>query len=140
MRPRIGRQEAAPVRDEHLQAGMGVQDAVEDEMAHRDGGIQRVADDVHEVVLAQPSALGEAVRVQEHEGAQRLGPGKERTKGGAGQFRAIHVGADLHAPQPQLPHEAVQLRDGQLGRLHRHRAQADEAVRSLGHRSRQSDR
>src|SRR5437868_526172 len=49
---RIGRQEAAAMRGEHLQAGEFVERALEDQLLQRNGGIERIADRVREPAIA----------------------------------------------------------------------------------------
>src|SRR5581483_4062153 len=125
----IGRQIAAAVRQYQLQVGVVLQHAAEDQVMHRDGGVERVADDVGEVVVAEPARLGEAGRVHEQGEAEILGAGEDRAEARLRQIGAGDVGGDLDAPEPERFGQAVELGDGQLGGLERHRAEADEAVR-----------
>ena len=70
--------------------------------------------------------------------AEFLRSGEERTELRFGQLPAIDVGIDLDAAQPEVVHAATHFRDGQFGRLHRHRAHADKAIgvfrHGVGHR------
>ena len=133
-RPVVG-DEAAAVRHQHLELGIARHHPVEDQVRHRYGGFQRVADDVVEVVVAQALAVGVAQRVHEDQHAQFLAAREEflQPQGRVGQVLAVDVGADLHPAQAEVLDRMVQLAHRQFGVLQRHRAQADEAVRMAGH-------
>jgi hypothetical protein len=103
---------AAAVRQHHLQLGIALHHAVEDEMASRHRGLQRVADDVVEVVIEQPLALGVAGGMHEDDHVELLHLGKEffQAEPAIGELRAIHVAVDLDPAQAQGFHAVVQLR------------------------------
>ena len=63
---RVVRDVSAAVRGDDLQLRKALEDAVEDEVRDRDRGIERVADDVVEVMIRQTFRAREAVRVHEH--------------------------------------------------------------------------
>ena len=83
-------------------------------------------------MIGEAAALGEAVGMHEDEDAELLRLGEERTEARVREFRAGDVGADLDAAEIELLHHALELGDGKLRRLQRHRAQADEAVGMAG--------
>src|ERR1700730_6711698 len=75
--PGISRQEAAAMGDADLEARIGVEHAAENEMAHRHGAVERVADDVDEIMVGEAAPFGEAVGMQEDEHPELLGLGEE---------------------------------------------------------------
>ena len=127
----VGRQEAAAMGNADFELRIGVEHAPEDQMADGHGRIERIADHVAEIVLREPAAIGEAVGVQEDQDAEFLGLGEDRPKPLLGKIGAGDVGAEFDAAQPERLHRALQLRHREFGCLHRHRAEADEAVRVL---------
>ena len=58
---------------------------------------------------------------------------EEREERRVAEVHAVDVGADLHARQAELAHAALELGDGEVGRLQRHRAEAGEARRVVAH-------
>ena len=131
MRPGIGRQIAAAMRQHELQVRIILQDAAEDQVMHRDGRIERVADNVREVMVAEAAGLGKPGRVHEQDEPQLLGARENRPEARLRQIGAGDVGRDLDAAQPERFVQPVELGDGKLGRLERHRAEPDEAVRMI---------
>ncbi len=69
----VARQIAAAVRGHDLQAGMAIQHAAEDEMGQRNRRLERLSDDVAEIVRAQALAERRAKWVDEHDRAELLG-------------------------------------------------------------------
>ena len=65
------------MRQHDLQLRVALHDAVEDQVARRHRGLERVADDVVEVVVHQPLALREADGVHEDDNVQLFGFRKE---------------------------------------------------------------
>ena len=60
---------------------------------------------------------------------------KNLRQAGTGEVDAVDVGGDLHPPQSQLVDAALELGDGDVDVLQRHRAHPDEAVGVLAHTS-----
>ena len=68
----IGR-EAAAMRQHDLQFRMAVDHAAEIEAGRGNGGVERIADQIAEVIGLQPVGAGDVDRMDEHEGAELLG-------------------------------------------------------------------
>jgi hypothetical protein len=66
--------------------------------------------------------------VHEDQDVELLRLGEERPEARIGEFQAADIGADLDAAQAQLFHQPLELGDRQLGRLQRHRAEANETI------------
>src|SRR6202034_773061 len=77
-------------------------------------------------------AVGEARRMQEDEDAELFGLGEEGAEFRGRQLLAIDVGADLDAAQAKLLHRALELGDGEVGRLERHGGETDKAIGMIG--------
>src|SRR5262249_5128642 len=101
---RIGAKETSAMDRDDLEIGMALKHAVEDEIVQRDRSLQWIADDVVEVEAREASRLGEAVGVNEHDGAEFLGPPPERRESGVGEFSAGDIGENLHALELELRH------------------------------------
>ena len=114
---RIGGKIAAAMRDDDLEPRIGVEHAAEDQMMHRHRGIERIADHVDEVVVAEAAPFGEAARMHEDEDAELLRLGEEGTEALVRQFFAGDIGADLDAAQPQRLDRVLELGDGERGCL-----------------------
>ncbi len=90
----------------------------------RHRGVQRIADNVAEVEAPEAPRLGEATRVDEHHGAQRLGTRPERLEAGVRQLQLADMGQDLDTFEAQHLDAMLEF----LGcrgapRLQRHRTQ-----------------
>ena len=129
----IGRQEAAAVDGEDLQVRQALENAVEDQAMQRDGGLQRVADDVGEVVFLEAPPLGEAVGMDHDEAAELLGLPPERLVLRRRQLVAVDVGEDLDALEAEVVDAEGEFLRRRRAVLQRHRAEAREAVRALVH-------
>ena len=75
-----------------------------------------------EEMVAEAARLGEAGRVHEQHQAQFLGALEDRSEARFGEIGAGDIGGDLDAAQSQRFVQPVDLGDGELGRLERHRA------------------
>ena len=130
----VVRDVAAPMRHQHLQLRMPCHHAVEDQVRHRHRRLQRVADDVVEVVVRQPVGLGVAQRVHEDQHAELLAAGEKglQPQAGVGQVLAVDVGADFHALEIQRLDRVIQFAHREFGVLQGHRAQADKTVGRVG--------
>src|ERR1700691_5352370 len=69
---RIGGQEAAPVRDAEFESRQRIEYAIEDQVTDRYRRSQWITNDVDEIVVSEPSAVAESVRMQEHQDAEFL--------------------------------------------------------------------
>ena len=122
---------AARVRQNDLELRVSLHHAVEDEVTCRDGRLHRIADHVVEVVIDQPFALRETDRMHEDHGVESLCPGEEplQVETRVGKVHPVDAGVDLHAAQAELFHAALELGQGEIEILQRHRSERDEAVR-----------
>ena len=117
------------MREADAQVGQPLHDAGEQHRAHRGRRLGRHPDQPAQPVPLQPVAAHHVPRVHEDGGAQVLGGLEEGVERGVAEVHAVRVGADLHAGQAELADAALELRDGEVGRLQRHRAEAGEARR-----------
>ena len=121
-------QEAAAVHGEDFQLRVPLQDAAEDEVMQRHRRVERIPDDVGEVVFLEALRLGEAERMQHDDGIglDRLRP--DRLEFRARQFLAVDVGEDLHALEAEIAHDIVEFLEGDRRILERDGAEAEQAV------------
>ena len=77
------------MRQHQLQVRARLQHAAEDQMMHRHRGIQRIADDIGEVMIAEAPRLGEAGRMHEDRQPEFLGFAEDRPE---------PVGSDRSSP------------------------------------------
>src|SRR5205814_1825560 len=105
--------------------------AVEYQVTCRDRRFHRIADHVVEVVVDQACALRESERMDEDNGVERLHPGEEllQFQARVGEVHAVDVGIDFHATQAESLDAALQLHDGEVDILQRHRAHRYKSVR-----------
>ena len=129
--PGIGRQIAAAMRQHDLQPGIILQHPAEDQVMHRHRRVERVADHVREIVIAEAARLGEPVRMHEDEQPQLLDARPDRAEALGRQILAGDMRHDLDAAKAERFVQPVEFGDGEFGRLERHRAEPDEAVRIL---------
>ena len=102
--------------------GVACHHAIQNQVTHGHGGLQRIANHVVEVVVGQALALGVAQGVHEDHGAQLIGFGEElfQAQTGVGQVHAIDVGANFHTTHAEFFDAVLQLFDRQLSVLQRH--------------------
>ena len=117
------------MREHQLQVRAFLQHAAEDQVMHGHRGIQRIADHVGEVVIAEAARLGEPGRVHEDRQTELFGLGEDPAEAVGRQVLAGDVGGDLDAAQSERSVQPFEFGDRKLRRLERHRAQADEAIR-----------
>ena len=129
----VERQVAATVHDAQLQVGQLLEDTAVDQSGRGDRRLQRVPDDVGEVVVGQALAGGEAVGVDQHHHLELGGPGEERPEAPVVEIEPVDVGADLHSPQAELGDGEVEFGDGDLDVLEGHGGQPGEPVGVLRH-------
>ena len=67
--------EAAAMHHDEIELGMPLQHAAEDQARRRDGGVERIADQVAEIIGAQPIGAGDIAGMDHHEGVE-LGRGR----------------------------------------------------------------
>ena len=124
----VRRQVAAPVRRHDVQHREPLQDAAEDQVRQRDRRVQRVPDDVAQVVLRDSLAEGGPGRVDEDRGAVLLGGGPERVERRIVQVHVLDARPDLDAAHPERGHRRGKLLRGQRRELERDVAEPHEAV------------
>ena len=133
----------APDGEGHIAAGVGeadlqlrepVEHAAEDQRGGGDGRLQRVADEVHQVVAGERLADAVVEGVQQDEGAKRLRCLENREERRVVPVHAVDVRGDDHALQLQDSHRPLELAHGGAGILQRQGGDAEEAVGSLGDR------
>src|SRR5882757_10724393 len=130
----IGGQEAAAMGGDHLQPGIAVERALEDQMRKRDRRSQRIADGVAEPAIAGKALVEfrDALRVDEQGHAEffRLGPyGK---KFWIGKFQAVDAVSDRGALQTLLLNGGLEFLYREIGRLQGERGEGGEPVRLGG--------
>src|SRR5438094_1772431 len=122
-------QKSAAMRQAHFQRGMALEHAAEHEARARDRGLERQADQVFQVIRAEPLRRRAGMRVNEDEGAKLGRRGPERFERGIVEIPAAHVRSDHGATQAERPHRAAQLARRKVGRLQRYAGEAQEAGR-----------
>ena len=123
----IGR-EAAAMRQHDLQFRIAVEHAAEHQAGRRDGGVERIADQVGEIIRLQPVGAGDVVGMDEHEGAELFGRRPQRLEHRIVEVDALDVGGKHRAAQAELGHGAPQLVGGRRRLRQRQRGDAPEAV------------
>ena len=126
----IGR-EAAAMGQHDLQLRMTVHDAAENKTGGGDGGVERVAYQIAEIIRLQPVGARDVVGMDEHEGAELFGRRPQRLEARIVQVLAQDVGGEHRALEAELGHGALELIGGAFGILHRQRGYAQEA-RGMG--------
>ena len=128
------------MRRADLQAGKAIERALEDQVRERDGGVERIADDVGEIAVALKPVLELIRRAvacgwMKTSDAQLLGLGPERVELRIGDLLAGDVAADRRAAQPSFLTPCLELLGGQIRILQRNRGEGDEAVGVRGQAS-----
>src|SRR5580698_4685605 len=78
--PALVRNEAAAMRHDEIQLRMSLQHAAEDQAGAGDGGVERIADQVAEIIGAQPVGAGDIAGMDHHEGVELFGRRPQRLK------------------------------------------------------------
>src|SRR6266851_5438518 len=112
-------QESAAVRQAHLQRWVTFEHAAKNEARARDRGLERQADQVLQVIRAEPLRRRAGVRMNEDEGAKLGRRGPERLERRIVEILAAHVRSDHGATQAERAHRAAQLARREVGRLQR---------------------
>src|SRR5262249_20181275 len=105
----IGRQIAATMSNADLQLREAFEITVEDQLPDAERGIERMSDDVREVMVAHASDQAGARRMQEDQDAEILHACEEFLQPCAGKVDAPHIGADLDAAKAEVLDRAVQF-------------------------------
>ena len=71
--------------------------AAEDQAGGGDGGVERIADQVLQVIGLQPVGAGDVVRMDEHEGAELFGGRPHRLEARIVEILAHDVGGEHRA-------------------------------------------
>ena len=79
-------------------------------------------------MVGKPPGFGKAGRVHEDKEAELLDAGEDLAEALGREILAGDIGRDLDAAKPERVVDAVELCDGEVGRLKRHRAERDEAI------------
>src|SRR6266850_6207411 len=123
------RQGAAGMRQADLELREPVEHAAEDEVRGGDGGVERVAEEVVEVVAPQPVAGADhGERVQQDGQPPGLAGRENRREGRVRQLAPVDVGAEVDAADAGQRGRALELDERARRILHRQRRAADEAV------------
>ncbi len=117
------------MRHDELEIGVIGKHAAEDQVMKSDRRIERVADDVVEVMLGQPSGFGKPVGMHKDDEAELLAAREDLAEALGRQILAGDMGHDLDAAEAQRFVQPVEFGDRQLGSLKRHGPEADKAVR-----------
>ena len=115
---------------EYLQVGVAFERAREDQVMQRDGGFQRVADDVREVEVVEPVAVCKAVGVDHDQRAKLFRAFPEGRELRCRKFGPMHVGQHLDALEAET-HAVVEFLHRLGGVLQRHGAKRRETVGTL---------
>src|SRR6476646_3363628 len=129
---RVGWQIASAMGGNHLQIGIAVERALEDEMGKRNCRLQRIADDVAEGAAAlgpNANAFGVGLRMNEDRALQSFGLRPERIVFFAGDFFALDASADCGAGKTKVLDGLLQLLGRQFRKLKRHGSERHESVR-----------
>ena len=112
---------------------MALEHAAEHQAGGRDRGVERVADQVAQIVGLEPVRACDPDRMNEHEGLELRRCRPQRFERWVVEVLAAAVRSDHRALEAELAHRAPQLRGGLFRRLHRQRRDAHEAVRAVLH-------
>ena len=97
------------MREDHLQFGVALQHAAEEEARAGERRLGRVADQVLQVIVAHPPRPRDIVGVDEYRQARHLDRGPERFQLGRVELDAVDVGGDFDAPQTEVAHGPLQF-------------------------------
>ena len=133
--PREIRDGAAGVGQEHVQPREPIEDAAQDEMSGRNGGVERVAEQVAQVERLQPVVGPDhGERVQEHGQLELLTALEDRRERRVREIAARDVGAHVDGADAGQAGRPLELADRGWRLLHWQRRTADEPVRKRGMR------
>ena len=122
---------SAGMREAGLQVRQPVEDAAEDQRGERRRRLQRIPDDVRQVVARQPGIGAAARRVEIEHRAELLGRLQDGKQFGAVPVLAVHVGADHDARHARGRGRSVPARrPTPAGILQGQIAEPDEAIRT----------
>src|SRR5215469_5082639 len=98
---------AAAMDHEKIELGIARQDAAEDQARGRDGGVERIADQVVEIISAQPVGAGDIAGMDQYQGVELGGRRPERFEPRVVEIAAADIGPDHRAVQAELGHGAA---------------------------------
>src|SRR5579864_5382113 len=84
----IGRGIAPTMRETDFELRVGVEHAAKDQMRHGNRCVERIADDIDEIVIGEALGMREARRMHENEDVELLRLGKKRAKALIGEVRS----------------------------------------------------
>src|SRR5439155_2622656 len=131
----VVRQEAVAMNEYYGEFGESVQRSAEDQAGGGQGRLERIADQVVQVVAPEPLDRLEQERMQHDRSGEIRGRLPERVEGRIAERPAERVGIDHGAPEPELAHRESQLRGGRGRLLQRHRRQTAMHTRRLAERA-----
>src|SRR5690606_6503733 len=103
---------AASMREDRLQLRQAVEDAAEDERGERHRGLERIADEIAQMVLLQPGIGAATAGMVIDDGAEAGGRLKHREEGRIVPVRAVDMRAHHDAAETEIAHAALELGDG----------------------------
>src|SRR5713226_9532137 len=110
---------------------MSLEHSAENELRKGDRRVERIADDIRQVVPGQASAQRRADGMHKDERTEILGRRPEGFETLVVEVHAVDVCADLDAAHAHTAHSLFVLPRGQLWELKRDQAQTDEALRMV---------
>jgi hypothetical protein len=123
------RQKPAAVHEHDGEGGETVERAAQDQAGGRQGRLERIADQVVQVVAPEPLDRLEQERMQHDRRGQIGGRAPERVERAVAERPAERVGIDHGAAEPELSHREGELGRGRRRLLQRHRRQPPVAAR-----------
>src|SRR3984957_17837520 len=103
------RDEAAAVRHDEIQLRVSLQHAAKDQEGAGDAGGERIAEQIAEIIGAQPVGAGDIAGMDHHEGVELFGRRPQRLKARIVEILAADVGANHGAVQAELAHGPAQF-------------------------------
>ena len=109
------------MRGAYLEFGEFIQRAFKDQVLQRDGGVERIADDIRQPAVALEAArqLRRALRMDEQRNAQFFGFGPHRMIFRIREIIAQHAAANGSTLETVLAHAVLKLLNREIGELQR---------------------
>src|SRR5215813_1440476 len=124
---------AAGVGQQHVEPREPVEDATQDEVRGRDGGVERIAEQVTQVERLQTIVGADhGERMQEHGQLELLTALEHRCERRVREIAARDVRAHVYGADAGQASRPLELAHGGLWLLHRKRRAADEPIRKRG--------
>ena len=121
-------QGTAGVGETHGELGQPVEHTSEHEMGGGDGGVERIAEEIVQIVGSEPLRPDDPEGMQKHGQAQRGRSLEDGEEFRIGQLAAPHVGAHVYAADAGKLRRALELGEGAWPILKRHHGAAHEAI------------